>query len=222
MPQPPRSARGTRTREALRRAAEVRFLAQGVEETSAEQIAADAGVSLRTFYRHFSSKRDLLFSDYDAGLEWFRQALHARPAEEPVTDAVLAAIESFPFERERMYEIAALRDRELDREQVDRHIRQVQAEFGAEVERHLLSGAQVAATERERFLVSVTAQCVAAATFAALRAWLSGEHSDVAELSGLTRLALDHLAGGLAPLGPAKSRRGGRARNGNFAKIAPP
>ena len=43
--------RGERTRDALRRAAQVRFLAQGVEETSAEQIAADAGVTLRTFYR---------------------------------------------------------------------------------------------------------------------------------------------------------------------------
>ena len=42
----------------------MRFLAQGVEDTSAEQIAADAGVSLRTFYRHFSSKHDLLFADY--------------------------------------------------------------------------------------------------------------------------------------------------------------
>jgi AcrR family transcriptional regulator len=41
MPQPTRSLRGERTRDALRRAAQVRFLAQGVEETSAEQIAAD-------------------------------------------------------------------------------------------------------------------------------------------------------------------------------------
>ncbi len=36
------------------RAALVRFLAQGVEDNvRREQIAADAGVSLRTFYRHF-------------------------------------------------------------------------------------------------------------------------------------------------------------------------
>src|SRR5919109_354153 len=76
------TARSERTREALRRAALVRFLAQGVEETTAEQIAADAGVSLRTFYRHFTSKHDLLFADYDAGLHWFRRALAARPDDE--------------------------------------------------------------------------------------------------------------------------------------------
>ena len=51
------------------------------------QIAADAGVSLRTFYRHFTSKHDLLFADYDAGLHWFRGALAAaRPAAEPRGD----------------------------------------------------------------------------------------------------------------------------------------
>ena len=77
MVRPAQTARSERTREALRRAAVVRFLAQGVEDTSAEQIAADAGVSLRTFYRHFASKHDLLFADYDAGLHWFRAALAA-------------------------------------------------------------------------------------------------------------------------------------------------
>lgn len=60
MVRPPQTARSERTREALRQAALVRFLAQGVEATSAEQIAEDAGVSLRTFYRHFRSKHDLL------------------------------------------------------------------------------------------------------------------------------------------------------------------
>ena len=77
MVRPAQTARSERTRDALRQAAVVRFLAQGVEETSAEQIAADAGVSLRTFYRHFASKHDLLFADY-AGLQWFRAALAAR------------------------------------------------------------------------------------------------------------------------------------------------
>ncbi len=70
----------------------MRFLAQGVEETSAEQIAADAGVSLRTFYRHFASKQELLFGDYDASLDWFRSALELRPPGESMTEAVLGAI----------------------------------------------------------------------------------------------------------------------------------
>ena len=44
MIRPAQTARSERTREALRQAALVRFLGQGVEETSAEQIAADFGV----------------------------------------------------------------------------------------------------------------------------------------------------------------------------------
>lgn len=199
MPSPPQTARSERTREALRRAAQVRFLAQGVEETSAEEIAVDAGVTLRTFYRHFASKHDLLFEDYDASLQWFRSALETRPIEETITEAVLAAIQSFPFDREQMYDIAALRDRELDRERVEKHINQVQAEFAVEVERHLVRQG-TSDDDDAKFLSSVTAQCVAAATFAALDTWMRSDHTDLDELARLTQLALTLLERGLASL----------------------
>ncbi|HWD52643.1 MAG TPA: TetR/AcrR family transcriptional regulator [Acidimicrobiales bacterium] len=199
MPSPPQTARSERTREALRRAAQVRFLAQGVEETSAEEIALDAGVTLRTFYRHFASKHDLLFEDYDASLQWFRSALETRPAEETITEAVLAAIQSFPFDREQVYEIAALRDRQLDRERVERHINQVQAEFAVEVERHLVRRGTPDDGDA-KFLSSVVAQCVAAATFAALDTWMRSDHANLDELARLTELALTQLDDGLAAL----------------------
>src|SRR6201990_1964993 len=92
MVRPAQTVRSERTRAALRRAALLRFLDQGVEDTSAEEIASDAGVSLRTFYRHFSSKHDLLFADYDAGLHWFRSALAARSPDESIIEAVQAAL----------------------------------------------------------------------------------------------------------------------------------
>jgi AcrR family transcriptional regulator len=199
VPQPPRSARGERTRDALRRAAQVRFLAQGVDETSAEQIAGDVGVSLRTFYRHFSSKQELLFGDYDASLQWFRAALESRPPGETTIEAVLAAIYSFPFDRESMFQIAALRDRELEPSQIEKHIQRVQAQFAVEVERHLLRRSEPKEADA-RFLALVAAQCVAAATFAAVDTWMRSDHTDLDELSRLTELALRLLEGGLAPL----------------------
>ena len=113
MVRPAQTARSERTREALVQAASVRFLAQGVEDTSAEQIASDAGVSLRTFYRHFTSKHDLLFADY-TGLTWFRAALDGRPDDEPVIDSVQAAIFAFPYDVDAVAKIAALRGGELD------------------------------------------------------------------------------------------------------------
>jgi len=213
VPLPPQTARSERTRDALRRSAQVRFLAQGVENTSAEEIARDAGVTLRTFYRHFASKHDLLFEDYDASLRWFRSALEERPPGEPITEAVLAAIDSFPFDRSSMYEIAALRDRQLDRERVDGHISQVQAEFAVEVERHLLGQGDPGDGDA-RFLSSVTAQCVAAATFTALGTWMRSDHTDLDELARLTQLALNLLEGGLGP----PSRRAVRGRNVNLDK----
>ena len=196
MPLPPQTARSERTRDALRRAAQVRFLAQGFEETSAEEIAVDAGVTLRTFYRHFASKQDLLFEDYDVSLQWFRTALETRPQGEPITKAVLAAIDSFPFDRGNMFEIAELRNRELDRTRVESHINQVQAEFAAEVEHYLLRQGAPAGGDAD-FLSSVTAQCVAAATFAALDTWMRSDHDDLGELTRLTELALSLVEEGL-------------------------
>ncbi len=198
MPLPPQTARSQRTREALRRAAQVRFLAQGFEDTSAEEIAADAGVTLRTFYRHFTSKHDLLFEDYDASLAWFRVALEGRPTGETVTESVLAAINSFPFERDSMYDIAALRHRELDRDRVERHIRQVQAELAVEIERHLVRRG-VPEGPDALFLTTVSAQCIAAAAFAALDVWMRSGHADLDELARLTELALVRLERGLLP-----------------------
>jgi AcrR family transcriptional regulator len=204
VPSPPQTARSVRTRDALRRAAQVRFLAQGYEETSAEEIAADAGVTLRTFYRHFTSKRDLLFEDYDASLQWFRTALESRPPDEPVTRAVLAAIDSFPFDPDNMYQIADLRLRQLDHGRIESHINQVQAEFAAEVERYLVRqrGPDVDDTA---FLSSVTARCVAAATFTALDTWMRSDHADLAELTRLTELALDQVERGLGGSGQVTS-----------------
>jgi len=130
---PAQTARSERTREALRRAALVRFLAQGVEGTSPEQIAGDAGVSVRTFYRHFTSKHDLLFADYDAGLHWFRSALAARPDDEPITESVRVAVLAFPYDVQAVTQIAVMRSGSLDADRIVQHMRQVEADFAEAV-----------------------------------------------------------------------------------------
>ncbi|GFG87140.1 TetR/AcrR family transcriptional regulator [Mycolicibacter algericus] len=190
MPRAPQTARSERTREALRQAALVRFLAQGVEDTSAEQIAADAGVSLRTFYRHFTSKHDLLFADYDAGLQWFRSALADRPPGEPMVESVQAAIFAFPYDVEAVTRIAALRAEELDPERIVRHIRQVEADFADAVAERLRATQGPADPLR----IAVTARCIAAAVFAAMEVWMLDEDRSLAELARMCRTALDSLA----------------------------
>lgn len=200
---PAQTARSERTREALRRAALVRFLAQGVEDTSAEQIAEDAGVSLRTFYRHFASKHDLLFADYDAGLHWFRSALAARPDDELITESVRVAVLAFPYDVQAVTQIAALRSGKLDAERIVRHIRQVEADFAEAIAERLerrpvtRAGARERDSPGERLAVTVTARCVAAAVFGAMEVWMLRDERSLPELAELCRAALDSLNHGM-------------------------
>jgi AcrR family transcriptional regulator len=197
MVRPAQTARSERTRDALRQAALVRFLGQGVEETSAEQIASDAGVSLRTFYRHFTSKHDLLFADYDAGVEWFRAALAAQSGEESLIDSVLAAVMSAPYDVEAVSKIAELRAKELDAGRIVRHIRAVETDFAEAVEEYLTRDAPPLAGTDERLRITVTARCIAAAVFGAMEVWMLDPNRSVPELARLCRTALDSVAAGL-------------------------
>lgn len=198
MVRPAQTARSERTREALRQAALVRFLAQGVEDTSAEQIAADAGVSLRTFYRHFRSKHDLLFADY-TGLNWFRAALDARPASEPIIDSVQLAIFSFPYDVDAVTKIAALRGGELDPGRIVRHIQEVQADFADAIQAQLLRRSCVAdPTPDARLRMAVTARCVAAAVFGAMEVWMLGGDRSLGELARVCHVALESLRAGIS------------------------
>lgn len=196
MIRPAQTARSERTRDALRRAALVRFLAQGVEDTSAEQIAADAGVSLRTFYRHFASKHDLLFADYDAGLEWFRAALQARSPDEPILQSVQSAIDASPYDPEAVAQIAALRAKELDAGRIVRHTRQVEAEF-ADAIADQLSETTAPTTADDRLRIIVTARCIAAAVFGAMEMWMVGDDRSLGQLQHLSRTALESLRDGI-------------------------
>ncbi len=197
MVRPAQTARSERTREALRQAAQVRFLAQGVDDTSAEQIAADAGVSLRTFYRHFTSKHDLLFADYDAGLRWFRAALAARSPDESIIESVHSAILAFPYDVGAVTKIAELRARELDPGRIVRHIRQVEADFAEAVEEHLTRDNPPAPDTDQRLRITVTARCIAAAVFGAMEMWMLSDERSLPELARLCRTALDSLASGI-------------------------
>lgn len=198
MVRPAQTARSERTRQALVQAATVRFLGQGVEDTSAEQIAADAGVSLRTFYRHFSSKHDLLFADY-TGLTWFRAALDARPDDEPVIDSVQAAVFAFPYDVEAVTKIATLRGGELDPSRIVRHIREVQADFADAIAAQLQRRSCAAdPTPDARLRMTVIARCIAAAVFGAMEAWMIGDDRSLGELARVSHVALESLRAGIA------------------------
>src|SRR6266571_619018 len=79
------------TREALRLAALRLAVEKGWDQVRVEDIAAEAGVSPRTFNNYFASKDEaFLATAYDRGAR-MQAALAARPAEEPLWPAVIEA-----------------------------------------------------------------------------------------------------------------------------------
>jgi AcrR family transcriptional regulator len=86
-----RERKRARTREAIQREALRLFHENGYEATTVEDVAAAADVSHMTFYRHFPTKEDVVFSDeYDALIfERIASRLPTEPAMEVIRAALL-------------------------------------------------------------------------------------------------------------------------------------
>ena len=67
------------------------FQEHGFEATTVDQIATAAGISRRSFFHYFASKEDLVMGDTVALGATVRDALVARPADEPAWPAIRAA-----------------------------------------------------------------------------------------------------------------------------------
>jgi AcrR family transcriptional regulator len=81
------------TRAALNEAATRLFATKGYEQTSVDDLCQEADVSLRTFFRYFEGKEDVLFAR-DMDIEPFLATLRSVPPDEPAlrafADAYLA------------------------------------------------------------------------------------------------------------------------------------
>jgi AcrR family transcriptional regulator len=188
-------SRSERTRQALLGAAMKRFVADGVHRTSVADIAADVGVSERTFYRHFPSKHAVIFADYDIGFEWFARALALRPHGEPITASVRKAVDAFPFDFQMVREAAAIRSRDLDQDTITTHIRRLRDQLADEIQRFIHERSRP--TADGAMVADIAAHSLATAVFAALEAWMGRGHQEIDELSRLTDIALSALEEGL-------------------------
>lgn len=80
------------TRLRIVSAADKLFTRLGYANTSMEEIADAADVAIRTIYLHFPSKAAIHLAYFDSWLDAFVLAILARPIDEPVADAVTAAL----------------------------------------------------------------------------------------------------------------------------------
>jgi len=108
----------------LQQAAIELYTERGFEQTTVAEIAERAGLTERTFFRHFADKREVLFDRSNALLELFVESTANAPADaspiEAVTAALLSAADMFesrrPWSTERQKVIVAnpsLQEREL-------------------------------------------------------------------------------------------------------------
>ncbi|VVJ16278.1 Transcriptional regulator [Amycolatopsis camponoti] len=91
------------TAERLQKAALELFATRGYEQTTAAEIAQSVGLTERTFFRHFSDKREVLFQGQELLVQAFLDGIDAAPPEasplEVVASALATAAKFFPDER---------------------------------------------------------------------------------------------------------------------------
>ncbi len=183
------------TREALRRAALASFASKGFSNVTVTELAREAGVTERTFFRHFPTKEAVLFQDYETQVEWLSDALAKRPASESVFDAVLAGVASFPHELEVVRQAASARTELISAERIAAHLRVVQASFAGVITGFI----------KQRYVGSdddlvghVAGATLAAALVAAVENW--GHNGCTGDLNEITARCVNLVRSGLAPL----------------------
>jgi AcrR family transcriptional regulator len=188
--------RRTKTHEALRQAALKRFASEGFGNVTVEQLAQEAGVTERTFFRHFPSKEAVLFQDYDTQVEWLADALAQRPSSESLFDAVRASVESFPHDLELVRQAALARAELITGDQIAGHLRVVQSSFAAVITDFV----------RQRYpdvpnvdlVAQVAGSALAAALVVGVETW--GRNGCREDLGAITAVCIELVRSGLSPL----------------------
>ena len=92
------------------------FTEHGFDATTVDEIAAEAGVSRRTFFRYFDTKSDVLWHAFDTEVQSLRAVLASTPDGLPLLDAIRRAVvtvnqytpEDVPELRQRMHLISTV------------------------------------------------------------------------------------------------------------------
>jgi AcrR family transcriptional regulator len=169
----------------LRLAALELFAERGFEQTTVAEIAQRAGLTERTFFRHFSDKREVLFAGSEELQDLFVRTVAAAPESAAPIDAVAAGLDAAAdflphreYARQRQAVIAAntaLQEREL-------------------IKMASLSAA-LASALRDRGVpepaASLTAEAGTAVFRVAFERWVSGD--DQRDLRQLMQESLDEL-----------------------------
>ena len=170
----------------LEQAAMELFIERGFEQATVTEIARRAGLTQRTFFRHFADKREVLFWGQGALQELLVSTVGSAPASAAPIDAVAAALEAAGASLQERHE----------------HARQRQAIINANPElreRELIKlatlASAIAAALRERGVsdpaASLTAEAGIAVFKVAFERWVSDPGQP--DLPKIIRQSLDDL-----------------------------
>jgi len=170
----------------LEQAAMELFIERGFEQATVTEIARRAGLTQRTFFRHFADKREVLFWGQGALQELLVSTVASAPASAAPIDAVAAALEAAGASLQERHE----------------HARQRQAIINANPElreRELIKlatlASAIAATLRQRGVsdpaASLTAEAGIAVFKVAFERWVSDPGQP--DLPKIIRQSLDDL-----------------------------
>lgn len=184
------------THESLRRVALEMFARKGFANVTVAELAGQAGVTQRTFFRHFPTKEAVLFQDYETHLEWLAEALAQRPDSESLFDAVLASIGSFPHDLEVVRQAATLRASLLDGDRAAGHLRVVQSSFATVLTEFVKT--RYPDVPDIDLVADVAGATLAAALVVAVEKW--GRDGCADDLGQITGDSMNLVRSGLAPL----------------------
>jgi AcrR family transcriptional regulator len=106
-----RERRKALTASELEAAAYRLFGERGFDNVTVDDIAAEADVSRRTFFRYFASKEDVLLADHFVQLARLREAMASRPDDEPIVTALRNAVLTLTTDFEERKEKVVIRAR---------------------------------------------------------------------------------------------------------------
>lgn len=184
------------TREALRAAALASFAERGFANVTVTELAQEAGVTERTFFRHFPTKEAVLFRDFETQTEWLRSALAERDPSEPLIDAVMHSIASFPHDLEVVRQAALARTELISADRIAGHLRVVQGTFAEVITAYAKQ--RTADLPHPDLTAEVAGSVIAAALVCAVEGW--GRNGCTDDIGERTAHALELVRTGLAVL----------------------
>jgi AcrR family transcriptional regulator len=166
--------------------------ARGYRECTMADVAADAGMSIRTLHRYFRTKADIVWGPVDISFSSLRQRLDETPVEMPLAVALREGIiasfadhpEDEPTTRLRMRLIGRTAELMANSSEPFRHWRQSIIDFVA-----ARTGSDPSA-----LLPVLAGSAVQATTMSALAWWAT--HSDAGDPADVVSEALDALGAG--------------------------